>query len=168
MFVFIFINLYLGFVLQAKTPVHAFLLSDFSLALGCLLLLLALIATGFKLKKIAYKIRYDCFAVGAVLVWFAYWPPHFRQDTLVFDYFPLYFAFITAFSSLVFITKRENIDPNTLSFLQHLSDSGRFNPIIIMLVVIAGLALPRHFLLLPSAITILVTRFALASCLDNE
>jgi|AJXC01.1.fsa_nt_gi hypothetical protein len=168
MYFFILVNLCLGFFLQAKTPLHSFLLSDFSLIFGGVLMLITLLATGFKFKKIPYKLRYDLFSVGSLLVWFAYWPPFFRYATPMFDFFPLYFAFITAFFSLVFITKRENMDPDAITFLQWLSDSGRFNPLLVMLAVITGLAMPEHFLLFPVALTILIIRFTLASCLDNE
>ena len=168
MYIFILVNLCMGFLLQTKTPLHTFLLSDTSLYLGCVLVLINIIATGFKFKKIHYRLRYDLFAVGSILIWFAYWPPFFRYGTPMFDYFPLYFALITAFFSLAFITHPENMDPDATTFLQWLSDSGRFNPLFIMLAVIAGLAMPQHFLLYPAAMTILVIRYTLASCLNNE
>jgi hypothetical protein len=168
MYIFILVNLCLGFLLEKKTPLHSFLLSDYIFYFACFLMLLTLLATAFKYKKINYKWRYDLFAVGAVLVWFSYWPAFFRFATPMFDLFPLYFAFITAFFSIVFITKRENIDPNALTFLQWLSDSGRFNPVIVMIAVIIGLAIPGHFLLFPASLTILALRYTLARCLDNE
>ncbi len=168
MYFFILVNLSLGFLLQTETPIHTFLLSDISLYIGCFLMLINSTATGFKFKKIHYRLRYDLFAVGSLLVWFAYWPPFFRFGSPMFDYFPLYFALITAFFSLVFITKPENMDPDATIFLQWLSDSGRFNPLFIMIAVMVGLAMPGHFLLYPAAMTILVMRFTLASCMDNE
>ncbi|KAF3981691.1 MAG: hypothetical protein HFP81_03565 [Methylococcales symbiont of Hymedesmia sp. n. MRB-2018] len=168
MYIFILVNLYLGFLLETKTPLHQILFSDYTFYFGCFLLLLTLFASSFKYIKIRYKLRYDLFAVGATLVWFSYWPAFFRYATPMFDIYPLYFAFITALFSVVFISKRENIDPATLTFLQWLSDSGRFHPVIVMIAVIIGLAMPRNFLLFPAALTILIMRFTLASCLDNE
>lgn len=168
MYIFILVNLFIGFLLAKKTPLYDFLLSDISLYLGCFLLLFSFLLTGLKRKILPYKLRYDLFAVGSVLVWFAYWPPYFIYGSPLFDYFPLYFAFITALFSIVFITKRENMDPDAITFLQWLSDSGRFHPAIIMLGVIIGLAMPRHFLLFPATLTIFIMRFTLASCLDNE
>ena len=127
-----------------------------------------LIASWFKFDKIPFKLRYDLFGVGALLVWFSYWPPFFRFGSPLFQYFAMYFAFITALFSVVFITKRENMDPDAVALLQWLSDSGRFNPVVIMIAVMISLALPQHFLLFPVTVTILVMRFALASCLNNE
>ena len=86
----------------------------------------------------------------------------------MFQYFPMYFSFITAFFSVVFITKRENMAPDAVTLLQWLSDSGRFNPIVIMIAVMISLVLPQYFLLFPVTVTILVMRFALACCLNNE
>jgi len=168
MFIFIVLNLCLGLFLEDESLFRTLLLSQWSLYLGAFLLLVNLIASWFKFEKIPFKLRYDLFAVGALLVWASYWPPFFRFGSPMFLYFPFYFAFITALFSILFITKQENIDPQAITFLQWLSDSGRFNPLVIMIGVIIGLALPKHFLLFPTMITLLVMRFALASCLDNE
>ena len=168
MFAFILLNLCIGFFLKDGSLLHNLFLSDATLYSGIILLVASLIATWFKYRKISFKLRYDLFAVGALLVWIAYWPPFFRFGSPMFHYFPLYFAFITALSSILFITKRENMDPDAVKLLQWLSDSGRFNPVIIMIAVIISLALPQHFLLFPVTITILVMRFALACCLNNE
>ena len=168
MFIFIFLNLYLGFLLKQESFIHNLLSSDFSLYTGIALLLVNFIASCFKFNKIHFKLRYDLFAIGSLLVWISYWPPFFRFGSPMFQYFPMYFAFITALFSVVFITKRENMDPDAVTLLQWLSDSGRFNPIIIMIAVMISLALPQYFLLFPVTITILVMRFALASCLNNE
>ena len=168
MFVFIFLSLYLGFLLKQESFIHNLLSSDFSLYTGIALLLVNFMASCFKFNKIPFKLRYDLFGVGSLLVWISYWPPFFRFGSPMFQYFPMYFAFITALFSVVFITARENMDPDAVTLMQWLSDSGRFNPIIIMIAVMISLALPQYFLLFPVTITLLVMRFALASCLNNE
>ena len=168
MFIFIIFNLFIGFLLKEDSFFHTLLLSDYSLYTGIVLLVTNLIASWFKFNKIPFKLRYDLFGVGSLLVWFSYWPPFFRFGSPMFQYFPMYFAFITALFSVVFITARENMDPDAVTLLQWLSDSGRFNPIIIMIAVMISLALPQYFLLFPVTITLLVMRFALASCLNNE
>ena len=168
MFIFIFLNLYIGFLLQEESFFYNLLSSDFSLYTGIGLLVVNFIASWFKFSKIPFKLRYDLFAVGSLLIWFSYWPPFFRFGSPMFQYFPMYFAFITALFSVVFITKRENMDSDAVTMLQWLSDSGRFNPIFIMIAVMVSLALPQQFLLFPVTITLLVMRFALACCLNNE
>ena len=168
MYIFIFLNLYLGFLLKEESFFHDLFSSDFTLYAGVGLLVVNFIASCFKFSKIPFKLRYDLFAIGSLLVWISYWPPFFRFGSPMFQYFPMYFALITALFSVVFITKRENMDPDALSLLQWLSDSGRFNPIVIMIAVMISLALPQHFLLFPVTVTLLVMRFALASCLNNE
>ena len=168
MFIFIFLNLVVTFIFKLDSSIGLLFWSEFTLYFGMALLLLNFIATATKLKIFPFKLRYDLFAVGALLVWFSYWPPFFREGTPVFDIFPLYFAFISALFSLLFITKRENMDPDAVIFMQWLSDSGRFNPLVIMLGVMVSLAFPQHFLLFPVTITLWVTRFALACSLNNE
>ncbi len=168
MFLFLLLNLCMGFFLKDESYFKALFMSDFSLYTGGTFLLVSFITSCLSTKKISFTYRYDLFAVGSLLVWFSYWPPFFRFGSPMFEYYPLYFALITALSSLFFITKPENMDPDAVTFLQWLSDSGRFNPIIIMIGVIISLAMPEHFLLYPVTVSLLVMRYAVASCLGNE
>jgi len=158
----------MGLVLQEDSAVRFWLLSDYSFYLGLVLLTSCFIAAVAKFKRFPYKLRYDLFAAAALLIWFSQWPPFFRVNSPVFLYYPLYFAFITAFLSLVFITKRDRMDEDAVVVLQWLSDSGRFNPIVIMLAVMGSLWFPEHFMLFPVAMTLWVVRFTLACCLDEE
>lgn len=168
MFVFIVFNLCIAYLQKVESPLTNVFLSEYLFYIGVFFLLITLVDTHRGLNKIPFKLRYDLFALGALLVWLWYWPSFFRAQSPIFYYLSLYFSFITAFCSLVFVTKREQIDPDMVIFLHWLSDSGRFNPVVIMIGVIIALALPQHFMLFPVFITLLVTRFALACSLVNE
>lgn len=168
MFIFIFFNLCLSFLITSESPFATLFTSDFSLYLGVLLQIGCFIASWFKFKKIAFKFRYDLFATGSLLIWYSYWPPFFTPGSLMFEYFPLYFAFMSAFFSLIINTKAENMDSDTADLLQWLSDSGRYSPMVIMVAIIISLALPQYFILFPVSMTLFITRYALATCLDNE
>lgn len=168
MFLFLFLNLYLGFLLKDESPVRDILMSDISLYSGIILIVISFTSLAIKVKKIPFNLCYDLFSVGSLLVWFAYWPDFFRLGSPLFAYYPIYFSFITALFSLIFIKKREQMAPDAVVFLQWLSDSGRFNAYVIMIAVLISLAIPKHFLLFPVTITLLVMRFTLASCLENE
>ncbi len=168
MFVFIFLSLYLGFLLEDESLFRSLLSSSYSLYFGIFLQIANFLAACLKFEKIGFKFRYDLFAVGSILVWFAYWPPFFRFGSPIFDALPVYFAFITSAVSILYITNKRSVDPDALVWLQWLSDSGRFNPLIIMLGTMISLVLPEHFLLFPVAITMWVMRFALACSLNNE
>jgi len=168
MYVFILLNLCIALFLKDINALRMFFLSDYALYIGGSMMIINFITTLTPIKKIAYKVRYDLFAVGALLVWIAYWPPFFREGSPIFYLYPLYFALITALFSLVFINKRERIDADALEWLEWLSDSGRFNPLIIMFSVSVSLFLPNQFILFPLTISLLVMRYTLACCLDNE
>jgi len=168
MIVFIFLNLYIAIILQDSGVMYDILASEYSIYTGLVVLISCFIATATNFKRFAYRLRYDLFACSALLIWFSYWPDFFRVGSPIFKLYPLYFAFITAFFSLVFVTKRDRIDEDALVFLQWLSDSGRFNPAFIMLGVIVSLWFPEYFMLFPVLITMWVIRYTLACCLNNE
>ncbi len=165
MYFFILLNLTLGYLVGSESSLLRFFLSDALVYVGASCIFAALIPAWF--GKLSAAVWYDLFACGTLLVWLPYWYPDFRDGSPVFFYFPLFFALISALFSLVFIKKREQIDAQTLEFMQWLSDSGRFNPWLIAGFVLAGLYFKEHFLLYPVAMTLLVMRYALARCLQE-
>lgn len=168
MIIFIFLSLYIAIILQESDVMYDILASDYSIYIGSVLLISCFIATATNFKRFPFKLRYDLFASSALLIWFSYWPDFFRDGSPVFTLYPLYFALITALFSLFFITKRERIDEDALVFLQWLSDSGRFNPSVLMVGIMASLWFPEFFMLFPVLVTLWVVRYTLACCLDNE
>jgi hypothetical protein len=168
MYLFSVLNLALCVFLEDSHRFQAVLGSEWFRYAGLALMVSNFVASFFKPKKWPYGLRYDLFAVGALLVWAQYWPPFFRFGTPMFFVFPIYFLVMSVFVSSVFIVSRERIPEDTLKMMQWLSDSGRFNPHWIMAGVMLSLYFPQHFLLFPSTITLLLFRFALACCLDNE
>ncbi len=161
MYIFLLINLFLGFYLKSNGSVISLFQSDYFLYAGVCLL------TVSQSKRISFNLQYDLFAVGSILVWLSYWPPFFREESPVFYVFLLYFAFITAFFSLLFKTQKNKMSSDEIKNLQMLSSFVISNPLFVMVAVLISLAFPGHFLLFPLSITLLIIRFSLAYCLDN-
>ncbi|MCK5831533.1 MAG: hypothetical protein KAH20_14655 [Methylococcales bacterium] len=168
MFIFILVNLLLGLLLKSDTSDIFLLLSNYFQYTGSVLLLITFIATGIKTKQISFTFRYDLFAVGSILIWFSYWPPFFREGSPMFYILPLYFAFLTAFFTLVGINSKNGAQQDEINQLYRLPNFVISSPLIIMTCVIISLTLPQHFMLFPIAITLLVARYSLACYLDNE
>ncbi len=165
MYLFIVLNLAIAYLFSSEHRYLDYLITDPSLYAGVVCMVAAVIWRW--LRRASAPLWYDLFASGSLMVWLPYWYPDFRDGSPVFLYIPLYFAFISALFTLVFIRKRETIEDETVAFLQWLSASGRFNPAIIAVLVAAGLFFKQHFLLYPVAITLWVMRYALA-CSLNE
>lgn len=168
MYIFIFLNLLVGFYIKNEKSDHFLFLVDYFQYAGIFLLVINFIAIGVKSRIIPSALRYDLFSVGAVLFWFSYWPPFFRQDSPVFYVIPLYFAFMTAGFSLLFLTNRERVSLEDINQIKGLPGFVMANPVVIMMGVIISLFLPQHFMLFPITITLLVIRYSLACCLDDS
>lgn len=164
MFLFILLNLGCSYLVENEVRWLAWLINDGVMIGG--MVLVALAAFFAVINRLSCHVRYDLFASGTLLIWLPYWYPDFREGSPVFFFLPLYFALLSAFCWLVFVKKKEDIDQQTLDFMQWLSDSGRFNPLIIALAVLAGLYFKQHFLLYPAAVTLWVLRYALASSIE--
>lgn len=71
---------------------------------------------------------------------------------------------ITAFASLFFISARHRIDIESLKIMRVLDKKNIMQPSLIMSCVFLSLVLEDYFLLYPTMMTLLIFRFALASC----
>lgn len=136
----------------------------FLLYTGLALLFCACIAAAS--KKFSFRISHELFAIGCLLVWFAYWRQFYRSDAPMFYYFPLYFVLLTAILSLLFISRRERFDDESLLHLQHLAGSPAFHPLLIAFFLLTSIVMHGHFLLFPTAMTLFLIRYTLISCLE--
>jgi len=163
--IFIALSLAIGFLAQTANPLQNLLIAPAFIYIGTTLAVICI--AGSIIKKLPTRLYFDLFAASTLLIWFAYWKTlFFKDDSPVFFSYPLYFAFMTAFVSLAFISKRHKIDAQSFHQMQVLSAKSKLQPWIIMTATLASLALPQHYLLYPILMTLLIFRFALASCLE--
>jgi hypothetical protein len=163
---FIALSLAFSFIVQSTNPLQSLLSSSTFNYIGIALTAGSIV--GMLLKKLPVKIWYDIFASGALLAWFGYWKPLFYDDSPIFFFYPLYFAFMAAFVSLFFIQKCQVIDYETFCYMKSFSDGNKLPPWLVMTGVLVSLALHQHYLLFPIMMTLLIIRFALASCIERH
>jgi len=163
---FIALSLAFSFIVQNVSPLQSLLDSQIANYIG--IALAAGSIAGIILKKLMAKIWYDVFASGALLAWFSYWKPLFNDDSPIFFFYPLYFAFMTAFVSLVFIQRFQVIDYATFRYMKSVIDKNKLPSWFLMTGVLVSLALHQHFLLFPIMMTLLIIRFALTSCFEQH
>ena len=75
---------------------------------------------------------------------------------------------MTAFVDLFFIGQRHKIDDESFNFMQSLSKKIIIQPWVLMVCVLGSLVLHQQFMLYPTLMTLLILRFALASCIEGR
>ncbi|MEF3075733.1 hypothetical protein V2P20_11925 [Methylobacter sp. Wu1] len=163
---FISLSLAFSFIVQSASPLQSLLESTTFNYTGITLAVCSI--AGIVLKKLPPKICYDVFASGALLAWFSHWKPLFNDDSPIFFFYPLYFAFMMAFVSLFFIQRPQVIDYDTFRYIKYVSRKYKLPPWLVMAGVLVSLALHQHFLLFPIMMTLLIIRFALTSYLEQH
>ena len=163
---FIATNLIISLMQQTASPYLQWLLTAFFLYSGIGLTGLSLLFAAS--NKISYKIWYDLFAVGAVLIWFTDWHSEYSNQAPMFYYFPLFFCFFAAFARIFFINQRHRIDADSIAYMQVLANTGWLHAGVLMCLVLLSLLLKTHFLLFPIAIILFILRYTLARCLDRH
>ncbi|MDD1636666.1 MAG: hypothetical protein LUQ56_00815 [Methylococcaceae bacterium] len=162
---FIALSLTLCFLVQTASPLQSVLVTPLIIYIGLAVAIISILGSLF--KKLSAIIWYDIFSSSTLLVWFAYWNPLFKDDSPIFFFYPVYFALMTAFVTLFFIGQRHKIDDESFRLMQFLSKKSITEPWVIMICVLGSLELQQHFMLYPVMMTLLIMRFALASCMEG-
>lgn len=161
---FILCGLALSFLVQSESPYLLWLASDAALITGLFAAAAALL--GGLLKKLPSVIWFDGFAVGTLLIWFAYWRRIFNDDAPMFYFYPLYFSVLSAVLGLLFINKAEHFDDESLQYLRYLDRYIRIPASAFALFVLLSLAITRHYTLFPMAMTLFIARHMLTRCVE--
>ena len=162
---FIALSLTLCFLVQTASPLQSVLVTPLIIYIGLAVAIVSILGSLF--KKLSAIIWYDIFSSSTLLVWFVYWNPLFKDDSPIFFFYPVYFALMTAFVTLFFIGQRHKIDDESFRLMQFLSKKSITEPWVIMICVLGSLELQQHFMLYPVMMTLLIMRFALASCMEG-
>jgi hypothetical protein len=163
---FIVLSLALCFMVQTASSLQSVLVTPILIYINLAIAIISI--AGSLLRKFSALIWYDIFSSSTLIVWFAYWKPIFKDESPVFFFYPLYFALMTAFVSLFFIGQRHKIDSESFRLMRLLSKKSIIQPWVVMLCVLGSLELQQHFMLYPTMMTLLILRFALASCVEGR
>jgi hypothetical protein len=166
MLLFIAASLALSLTVQMENSLQNVLASSVFIYIGLSGAIIAI--AGMLLKKETRRVWYDLFFTSSLMTWYAYWQPIFGQDAPMFFFFPLFFAGLATFVSLVFINQRDKIDRETLHRMRLLSAQAGLQPWILMICVLGSLELQEHYLVYPTLTALLLLRFTLSSCCESS
>jgi len=163
-FLFIVFSLVLSFLVQSDSPWLALVQNTVVLYSGLGICIASFVIA--LLKKNKAIIFHDVFAVSSLLVWFSYWRTLFNEESPFFFVFPLYFVFIGAVIESLLLSQQSKPDQETLGYMYAIASNSRLQLWLVMVVVLISLGLEEHYLLYPTAITILLIRIALHRYLE--
>ena len=129
------------------------------LALLCLVIV--------SLKKAESVLWHDVFSSLVIVVWFIYWRYLFKDDSIIFFFFPLYFFSMGALFVLFFSAPSKHTDVETLKYMASIKGNYLFKPWIIMMGVLISLSLEDNYLLFPVLMTLLLIRLKFSIYLNS-
>jgi len=129
------------------------------LALLCLVIV--------SIKKEESVLWSDVFSSLVLIVWLIYWRSLFKDDSIIFFFFPLYFFSMGALIELFFSAPSKHTDVDTLRYMASIKNSILFKPWIIMLGVLISLSLDDNYLLFPVLMTLLLIRLKFSIYLNS-
>jgi hypothetical protein len=165
MLIFISLSLAISFIVQTENPARDVLSSPLIIYLGLAGAGIGIL--GSIVRKRPERLWYDLFAGSTLLIWFAYWQPLFGEESPMFFFFPLFFAFMAAFLALALIGQKNRLDSETLRQMRILSEQNGLQPWVIMLCVLGSLELQEHYLIYPVMTVILLLRHTLSACIER-
>jgi hypothetical protein len=116
---------------------------------------------------VRYRWSYDLFSFGCLLTWFAYWRRFFDIGAPVFSFYPVYFVLLSVFLTHFVINSRSRLAPDQIHLMRILYGFVGMRAGILVLLVLASLMIPGHYLIYPLAVTLLTIRHAFAVCLEE-
>jgi len=162
--IFTFSCLLLTYLVWSGSPLLAYLNNEWNLYTG-----LAVIVASAALTlspRIHYGWRYDLFAFGCLLTWFAYWRRFFEIGAPVFSFYPVYFVLLSVFLTHFVINGRSRLAADQIQLMQILYDFVGMRAYVLVALVLGSLMIPGHYLIYPLAMTLLAIRYAFAVCLE--
>lgn len=166
MLYFIALSLGLCFLQEFASSLQTILVSTIFIYAGLATALVGI--AGLYFNKLSDIVSYEIFSSGTLFLWFAYWKPLFEPDALMFFFYPLYFAVMSAFIMLVFSDQGHRIDKESLNYMRYLDKERVIPAWFLMVCILASLEARQHYQLYPVLMTLLMLRVAFSSCLKVE
>lgn len=163
--IFTFSCLLLTYLVWSGSPLLSYLNSRWSLYIG----FSVIVASGALAlsPRIHYGWRYDLFSFGCLLTWFAYWRRFFEIGAPVYSFYPVYFVLLSVFVTHFVINRRSRLAADQIQLMRILYDFVGMRAHILVVLVLASLLIPGHYLIYPIAMTVLLVRYAFAVCLEE-
>jgi len=162
--IFIAVNL----VLSLSVTTNFFYSAIFSEILFFILGSLAIISSliGALKKASFYQWWYDLFAVGTLLIWFAYWHYFYKDGYSIFYIMPSYFVLFSSILLLVFVNRRERFDLESIEHIRFLVNNDRFRVSLIGFMLLVSIYFHSRFTFFPALMSAFILRYSLVRSLE--
>jgi len=165
MIMFIISCLTLALLQQNRMSYLEWLSSPIAIGLGITIIAISLVA-GY-LKKLPSLIWHDMFCCSVLMVWYGYWKLEFNEDAPMFFFYPLYFAILSAITTLMLINRCHNFDDESIAHLRYLHKMMRFDIYMAAVFVLVGLWVTWHYALFATAMTFFIFRHSINVCVEK-
>ena len=165
MIIFIVCNALIAFLVLTQSQWLELLTTPIAQGLAILLMIISVVA-GYT-RKISTISWHDGFVTGGLLAWYGFWRLQFDDDMPLFWLYPLYFAALTTVLTLLLINRSADFDEDSIANLRHLERLTRFDISVLLVFVVLGLIISRHYALYPMAMTFFIFRHTIQVCLES-
>lgn len=114
-----------------------------------------------------YRLAYDLFLFGCLLVWFPYWREIYRVDAPVFVFYPLYFVVLIVVLTQTLVYRFADLDALQYRMLKVITGFRLMHPLLLGGLVLAGIYLRDYFIFFPMVVSFLVIRGGFSVVLDE-
>lgn len=119
------------------------------------------------LKKVHYKYCYDLYALGCLLIWFAYWRRFFRLDAPIFSIYPIFFVVLSLCITYLVINRSQNLPSDQIILMRFIHESWLFQAPLLAFIMLCSLLDPEHYLIYPIMMSLFFIRFSFSVIRDK-
>lgn len=112
-----------------------------------------------------YRLAYDFFLVGAVVVWWVYWHEVYQPGAPLFKFYPAYFAILSLLLTGWVINPRRRFANDQIQLMRLIGEYFLFRPELLVALTLVSLYLPEQYVLYPVMVSFVYIRYAIDECL---
>ena len=161
--IFITVSLALSFLVKTNFFYASIFSEVLFFIMGSFAITISIIGS---LKKAYYQWCYDLFAVGTLLTWFAYWHFFYKNGHAIFYVIPSYLVIMTSVLLLVFVSRRENFDSESIEHIRFLVNNDRFKAWFIGGALLMSIYFYQRYTIFPALMSAFVLRYSLQRSLE--
>ncbi len=161
---FTLINFVLILIVLLRPDMLQTLTSPWFMPVG--LLIIGLSGVVYFVERSRYRLAYDFFLVGTLIVWWIYWREVYQPNAPMFKFYPVYFSILSVLLTNLIINQKHCLDDDQIRLIRLIYANFLFRADLLVGLTLASLYLRDQYVLYPVIVSFVYVRYVFTECLE--
>ena len=113
-----------------------------------------------------YRLAYDFFLVGTLIVWWIHWREVYQANAPLFKFYPVYFSILSVLLTSSVINQKHCLDDDQIELIRLIYARFLFRPELLVGLTLMSLYLRQQYVLYPVMVSFVYVRYVFTECLE--